>query len=653
MRYKDLRIDLKSTTGGAFEATVVEAPVIDNPCVLFTEPIDREELAALHAAFDVSGAVLKQGPPPVSPKALGGQVYASVFRDGLGELFRRCREASDNGGWGLRLRLRMRSDDPEAEYLSALPWEWLWDADPQLGGFVASDRATPLVREVATRRLRKTLKVKAPLRILVVDAAPATLHALGLKLEIERMRAALKELVEQRQVEIVELEVATKDAMRNKLLAENIHVLHFMGHGGYDPTSGCGAVVFLHDDGTEEQVDGEMLGDFLKRCPSLRLVVLNACKTARQGGKAGAPFYHGVATGVLQRAGVPAVVANQYSISDDTAIQFSQTFYSRLAAGDDVDTAITEARLRLRSASCEWATPVLFLSSPNGRIFSQEPALRSAPVATPLHEEASKPVRLGVRSFDGWGGDMGARNDHLLDLVGCFKDRFIQDKAWWQERVFPELRDFLARSVELGKPLLLDLAAHSSIAFAAGWRLEPKSGLDIRVRQRAGPEMELDWSPVDGSEAAPGPLWQERPDIVLDPKGPDVAVALSVSQTEVAGHVVEFVRQAKLPVGRILDATIAPAPGQTSVRGGAHALRLAQALMPRLQVRYPHERGGRLHLFAACPNALLVYLGQLCSALDKVVLYEFAFQAKDSYGRYQRSIELPPPGEEQQLPPDW
>lgn len=656
MHYQDFTIDLRSAEGGGLEAAVAKAPLDDFPCVPFAEPLTQDELDLVFAAFDLPGEALASSPLQVSPRAMGGKISAALFA-GLGDFFRRCRDAVCRGGHdGLRLRLRFRADDPRAGYLAALPWEWL--VDPDSGAFLATDLGTPVVREIAAARDRASLEVEEPLRILVVDAAPGTMKRLKLKLEIARMTEALGKLIDARQVELLRLESATPETMRDSLRDDDIHVLHFMGHAGYDPRSGTGAILFAKDDGTEDQVDGEMLAAFLKRIPSLRLVVLNACSTARHGELLGAAFNHGLAPAILQHTDVQAVVANQYSISDSAAVAFSGSFYGRIAAGDGADEAITEARLRSWPRSAEWATPVLFLTPPSAKIFTVRPPRRARPV---IPRAVDGPVRLGVRSFDAWGGDMEQRNDQVLDLVSCFAGRYIKDKAWWQEKVFPELRGFLLRHIDPRRPLVLDFAAHSSIAFAAGWLLEPKSGLDVRVRQRIGNTGEFEWHPQDGSDVsdvkdasgAAAPLWQERPDVELDPGAADLAVALAVSQPAVADQVLEFVRREGLPVGRILDATIAPQPGARSVRGGAHSLRLAQALLPRLQVRQPHERAGRVHFFCAAPNALVFYLGQLSSTLGRVVLYEYPFRAEDAYGRYQKSIELPPPGEPARVPPGF
>lgn len=651
MDYQDFTIHLRPAKDGHFEAMVVDSPFRDNPSEPFSRPIEQDALEALHRAFDRPGAELLQpsAPPGVSPRQTGQLLYSTLFGGGVGELFQRCRNAlPPDDRTGLRLRLKFLWNEEHSDYLAALPWEWLWDA--QSPEFLATDLGTPVVRDIASSQPQTTLEVELPLRILVVDAAPQTMKQLNLKLEFERMTEALNPLIRTGQIELLQLKRATPEDLRDTLRDETIHVLHFMGHGGYDPGSGAGAVFFVKEDGKKDQVDGVKLSSFLKRIPSLRLVVLNACKTARLAGRPGAPLNEGVASAILRWTGVPAVVANQYSISDAAAIAFSEAFYGRIARGDGVDEALTEARLRLRTRTPEWATPVLFLSAPDGKLFSMKPVLREAsPVLNRLRPQGDT-IRLAVRSIDGWGGDMQARNDHLLDFVDLFDGRYPKKQEIWQEEVFPRLRDFLLKHAAGRQPLMLDFAAHSSIAFAAGWILEPKSGLDVKIRQRTGNVGEFEWHPEDGTEPE-GALWLDRPDIQLDDHAADVALALSVSQPNVADHVQEFIRRKGLPVGRIVDA-VAPEPGSSSVRGGAHALRLAQALLPRLQ-RRPHERGGRVHLFCAAPNALVFYLGQLASFLGKISLYEFAFKADDNFGRYRESIELPPPGEVQKVPEGW
>ncbi len=656
MEYQDFTVDIRSAARrGRFEATVVEAPIRDTPRVTFGRPIQRRVLEAIHRAFArpssgaPAGAAAPERVSERSVREIGKLLHVALFGGELADLFRRCALLARESGCGLRLRLKFRLDDPEAGYLAALPWEWL--CEPRSGQLMATDLATPVVRDFATAHPHGILEVRGPLRILVVGAAPKGMKQLNLKLEFERMSEALRQLIERGSVKLLRLRTASPDALRDALRDRRVHVLHFMGHGGYHRGSGNGALVFVDRHGSEDDLPGETFAAYLKTVPTLRLVVLNACETARHAGWLGAPLNYGVASALLERTGVRAVVANQYSISDPAAIAFSKWFYERIARGDAVDSALTEARLRLSRRSSEWATPVLFLTGRDGKLFavgSSQPRRRADPTGRTRLE---RPVRLGVRSFIGWGADMEKRNGAVLDLVGYFDERFIRRRQWWQEKVFPELRSFLHDSVDERRPLLLDFAAHASIAFAAGWLLEAKSGLDVWVRQRTVGEGEFEWHPTKGV-VPDGPLWLDRPGIELRAGAPDVAVALSVSQPNVGEQVRAFVRRKRLRVARIVDAAIAPAPGQGSVRSGAHALQLAQALVSRLRVRRPHERQGVLHLFCAAPNALVFYLGQLSRSLGRIVLYEYPFGTRDAYGRYQRSIELPPPGETLQ-PPNW
>lgn len=633
MRYQDFTIDIRSTADNRYEATVVDAPIREIPRIVF-EPLTQEELAQ-------------------SPEQVGQRLFSSLFQGDLANLFEHCRTAvARDGDCGLRLRLKFRMDDLKAEELASYPWEWIWDA--QSKSFLATERKSPIVRDYASRYFQSTLAVDSPLRILVVAAEPRDLHELNLGHEIDRLAKALGPLQEEGWVELIQLEQPSPEALRHALLDQGIHVLHFMGHGGYDEATKYGALSFLKRDKTNLQVHGEWFADCLKDIPNLRLVVLNACWTARHAGHSAVPLQSGVAAAVLERAGVPAVIANQHAIGNKAAVAFSETFYRRIAGGDGVEEALTEARFLLRPTSHDWATPVLFLGAQDGNLFAVRPPKVGSRIIKVIGSKDS--VRLGVRSFVGYGGDMWESNEKLLDLPEYFDGRFIRNPADWQGKIFPELREFLAKHIDPRRPVLLDLAAHASIAFAAGWLSEAKSGLDVGVFQRTSHEGGgLEWHPDDGS-AGEGPFWLERPDTELFPGSsdhPDVALALSVSQPGVVEHVQAFISAKGLPVGRIIDATIAPEPGLRAVRGGAHALHLAQTLLPRIRQRYPHERRGKLHVFAASPNALLFYLGQVSRALETIVLYEFAFGAEGSFGRYQRSIELPPPEEQRSLPNGW
>jgi hypothetical protein len=94
----------------------------------------------------------------------------------------------------------------------------------------------------------------------------------------------------------------------------------------------------------------------------------------------------------LVRRGVPAVIAMQHSIADKAAILFAKEFYLKLCTGWDrgrVDTAISHARNRVQMDFPEeptFATPVLFMRSPTGVIFSLERQKEAKTLLTPAED---------------------------------------------------------------------------------------------------------------------------------------------------------------------------------------------------------------------------------------------------------------------------
>lgn len=655
----ELTLRLTSTDQGMYLSEVLRSPFRDLPSHRFGPPLHASELQRLAALTDSQIAALAhQRTPPappeaLSPESLGTRLFESALGGDVGDHYRRC----CSSGGDLRLRLLFAPGDPQSELLAALPWELLFD--PQTHTHLARQRTSPVVRDVALAQRLQPLDVELPLRILVVDAAPRGMHALDLKAEKRRMQEALAPLVAKGLAEATY--ASTLRQMRQKILDRRIHVLHYMGHGGYLGDEGLGALYFETGDGELDQVDGDLFGEFVAGAPDLRLVVLNACNTARYSGAAGRPLHYGVATGVLQRTG-RSVLAMQRPISDRAAISFSETFYGYLARNHPVDVATAEARLQLAHDGPEWSTPVLFLSAEDGRIFEvadapPKPGRAVAP-AGKRKKAAAPPTRLGIRSMAVAPGeeDQGRFIPHLtddhLDLRQHFHLRYIREDRLWLEAVLPELRSFLQLHTAPGHRVDLVFAAHATVAFAAGWVLDAKSGLEVAISQPTSETGTNTWSADDGTAlAGDQPLWERRPDVLLDGTLPDVALALGISR-EVVDEVRAFIAAKGLPIGRIVDAVPAGGPGFRSVAGGAHALQLALALSHRARERQPHERSGRLHVFAATPNALPFHLGRLSRAWGGITLYEYAFGATESYARYRASMLLPPPGAAEP-PADW
>jgi CHAT domain-containing protein len=97
--------------------------------------------------------------------------------------------------------------------------------------------------------------------------------------------------------------------------------------------------------------------------------VLNACNGALASRE---DTFAGTAQ-VLVQHGVPAVIAMQSEVMDETACSFAEKFYQALAAGLPVDACIGEVRRALAAErNPEWGTPVLYLRATDGHLFALE-----------------------------------------------------------------------------------------------------------------------------------------------------------------------------------------------------------------------------------------------------------------------------------------
>lgn len=366
MRYEDFIVQLTPATAGSYTARVVESPEGEGEARFELPPSIHDETAWLAAALGEFKAFYRApgayrnvrpapSPAPVSDPlgAIGERLFQSLFAGEVGTLYQRNLGRLSGEDEGLRIRIQMNLGDPALAPLVELPWECLGPGAHD--GFLALSLRTPVLRHLALPQPRERPPDRGPLRIVVGVGD-------GRDLDLTGEQQALEDLGKANGWRVVPVNAPTPTALRKKVWEERAHVLHLMGHGIFDPEIGEGALVL--DGQAGAAVSGAALATHLRDARSLRLVVLNACQTAEAA--AGAP-YTGLATALL-RAGVPAVVAMQYPISDQAAITFGDSFYRSLAAGEPVDVAVTEGRLAVASlpGSLEWVTPVLFMRSREG-----------------------------------------------------------------------------------------------------------------------------------------------------------------------------------------------------------------------------------------------------------------------------------------------
>lgn len=247
-------------------------------------------------------------------------------------------------------------------------------------------------------------------------------------------------------------------------------------------------------------------------------------------------------------------------------------------------------------------------------------------------------VHLGIRSFLRFAEHMEDETEHLLDLVEHFDERPIRDPESWQQLIFPKLNEFLYQHVDRRRgPYYLHLDTHASIAFTAGYCLDPKLGVEVIPVQRTRTATSY-WTRSTGANPTES-LWERR-DIQIRADAPDVGVAVSVTQDTIPAAL----RTAgAIPgLGRMFTYTVRPGIGGASVRDGSHAQQLVDSLVAG--IREDRENlgvDGRLHIFIAAPNGLVFFLGQSARALGPCTMYEYPFGAAPSTSQYVASLSFP------------
>lgn len=317
------------------------------------------------------------------PEEIGTILFRALFpgtiRDAFLQSLARVEQEPDTG---LRIRLVLDPRSPGMSEIAALPWELLYR--PDTGDFIARNPRTPFVRHLEVPRLAAPVQLTRSLKVLAASVIPDDLQPLDVESERKDLASGWRGTSD---ITMEFLENPTLPQLRQKLLTDTFHAFHFIGHGQFDAGSGEGALLFRDDRGHSLPIRGRVLAEALKSQRSLRLVSLNACETARLPRRKGLDPFSGVASALLM-AGLPAVVAMQYPISDAAALVFSQSFYTALAAGLPVDAAAAEARLTIHLAfpdTWEWVTPALLMSVPDGRVLlpAQEAAETTSAHDTP------------------------------------------------------------------------------------------------------------------------------------------------------------------------------------------------------------------------------------------------------------------------------
>ena len=272
-------------------------------------------------------------------------------------------------------RFELDIDEKAIPEVAALPWEFmclpeesgrgeLWFATAPKIIFSRRrtlwDEAAPIQLSQG-EKLRVALVISAPKGEGPVDFAP--------------VEQALKDLVEDKpeQIELFVVNPAQFGAVDEVLKKHKPHIFHFIGHGRLqnEKNEAVGQLAFMNDMGRAKWINAREFSEcFTQHVPGI--VVLQAC----EGGQLSpSKAFVGVASKVVQQ-NIPVVVAMQYEVTNDTAIEFVSRFYWELAEGSPVDVAAQLGRRAIANGANlhrtrDFATPVIFMRVRDGYLFQR------------------------------------------------------------------------------------------------------------------------------------------------------------------------------------------------------------------------------------------------------------------------------------------
>lgn len=399
IHYLDFDLSIEPHRGS--KSRLYRAHILNSPAgqasVDFKLPFSKVELEnyILKIGRTRQGMRSFNSPEGLVAKEFGERLYNAIFQGQVRDCLRRSLDITQQSGYGLRIRLRLI----EAQGLTGVPWEYLYDVPYKR--FFSHSQKTPIIRYIELPESVHPLTVQLPLNVLIMIANPRDYMQLSVEEEWRKIQESLTDLKQRGIITTTRLEKATLNALQRQLRHKNYHIFHFIGHGGFDQQMKEGMLLLEDDDGRLRKVAGSYLATLFHDHPTLQLAVLNACEGARTD-----PFdpFAGIAQTFVQQ-GIPAVIAMQFEITDQSAITLAQEFYTALADGFPVDAALAEARKAIFADGndVEWGIPVLYMRSPNGQIFDivgQEQGEEGSEQLKSIHGQGTDSVQVGSPASD-------------------------------------------------------------------------------------------------------------------------------------------------------------------------------------------------------------------------------------------------------------
>lgn len=271
---------------------------------------------------------------------LGRELYQKLFPPAVEQVWREYKQRSEF----LILCLRFAEG---AKKLEVLPWETMHDGVE----FIAAGTKTTLTRlPLGIAPPRELPPIPRPLKLFGFFASPLDSkdhERLNTEREQEILLEAINDPAAEGRISADFEDEAKLEILERSLRAElagsgGYHILHFTGHG-ISPRDGGG---LLLEDAHGKKLPAS-IADVMRAIQSgqdgnakLRLAVISGCQTARTLHTQG---FNDLARELLRQR-VPAVIAMQFSISDEGGLKFAEVLYREIAKGVELERAVHAAR---------------------------------------------------------------------------------------------------------------------------------------------------------------------------------------------------------------------------------------------------------------------------------------------------------------------
>lgn len=361
-----------------------------------------------------------------------------------------------------------------------LPWELLYDDQAFL---FQGAKPVRVRRRLPNTQVLDVPVVAPPIRILLVSARPED-DACGYidhrasALPLVAAMEALPGLVELQVLNPPTLPALREELERARGAGRPYHVVHFDGHGVYNPQVGLGGLCFEHPDDAGKLVErrhitvyttdsvehGTGIGSLLRehRVP---LVFLEACQTA-QADKASESL-----ASELLKVGVASVVAMTHSVLVETARRFVGAFYQALAQGKRVGDAMLAGQRRLKDDTGrgaifgsgelrleDWFVPVLYQEKDDPQLFTAVPSPQTLEDA-----QARLAARLGETPAPPPTGFVGRSRDLLALQRLLQRERYAVVRGQGGEgktTLAAEFARWMVRSQQTERAAFVSVEAH-------------------------------------------------------------------------------------------------------------------------------------------------------------------------------------------------